>query len=60
MITIDGNRPVYDIIQEYPDLRQILIQAGFEPLANDAMLNTAGRMMNLNGGIKRVKIDEKM
>lgn len=57
MKTINGNKPVYDLIQEHPELREILIDLGFEPLANDMMLNTAGRMMHLNGGTKRIKLD---
>ena len=59
MIEIDANKPVYDLIQEHPELREILVKLGFTPLANEAMLNTAGRMMHLNGGAKRIKLDHE-
>lgn len=59
VIEIDINKTVYDLIQEHPELREILVNLGFTPLENDAMLNTAGRMMNLRGGIKRIKITEE-
>ena len=56
MKTIDGNRTVYDLIQEYPELKPILVKIGFKPLTNDKMLNTVGRMMPLNSGEKKKKI----
>jgi len=54
--TIDGNRTVYDLIQEYPELKPILVKIGFKPLTNDKMLNTVGRMMPLNNGAKQIKL----
>lgn len=56
MKKIDGNRTVYDLIQEYPELKPILVELGFEPLNNDKMLNTVGRMMPLNKGAKQIKL----
>lgn len=56
MKTIDGNRTVYDLIQEYPELKPILVKIGFKPLTNDKMLNTVGRMMPLNSGAKQIKL----
>lgn len=59
MKRINGNKPVYDLIEEHPELREVLVDLGFEPLANDMMLNTAGRMMHLNGGAKRIYLDRE-
>ena len=56
MKKIDGNRTVYDLIQEYPELKPILVEMGFTPLNNDKMLNTVGRMMPLNSGAKQIKL----
>lgn len=56
MITIDGNRVVYDLIQDYPDLKPILVAIGFKPLNNDKMLNTVGRMMSLKNGAKQINL----
>lgn len=56
MITIDGNRVVYDLIQDYPDLKPVLVAIGFKPLNNDKMLNTVGRMMSLKNGAKQINL----
>lgn len=58
MKKIDGNRTVYDLIQEYPELKPILVEMGFKPLNNDKMLNTVGRMMPLNSGAKQIKLSD--
>ncbi|HLR88120.1 MAG TPA: DUF1858 domain-containing protein [Atopostipes sp.] len=59
MKIIDGNRTVYDLIQEYPELKPILVEMGFKPLNNDKMLNTVGRMMPLNSGAKQIKLSDE-
>lgn len=59
MKKIDGNRTVYDLIQEYPELKPILVEMGFKPLNNDKMLNTVGRMMPLNSGAKQIKLSDE-
>lgn len=56
MKMIDGNRTVYDLIQEYPELKPFLVEIGFKPLSNDKMLNTVGRIMPLNSGAKQIKL----
>lgn len=44
---------VYDIIKKHPEVREILIGLGFTPLRDDAMLNTAGRMMTIGRAAKQ-------
>lgn len=56
MKEIDGQRVVYDLIQENPELKEILVNMGFKPLNNDKMLNTVGRMMSLNNGAKQINL----
>jgi len=56
VIKIDGNRTVYDLIQEYPELKPILVDIGFKPLNNDKMLTTVGRMMPLKNGAKQINL----
>lgn len=56
MKKIDGNRVVYDLIQENPELKQVLVDLGFKPLNNDRMLNTMGRMMSLINGAKQIRL----
>lgn len=44
---------VYHVITTYPEVREILIDLGFTPLRDDAMLNTAGRMMTIGRAAKQ-------
>ncbi len=56
MKEIDGSQTVYQLVQEHPELKEVLVNLGFTPLKNDRMLNTLGRMMSLNDGIKQIGI----
>lgn len=44
---------VYDLIKKNPEVRELLINLGFTPLRDDAMLQTAGRMMTLGRAAKQ-------
>ena len=59
MKKIDGNRKVYDLIQEYPELKPILVDLGFQPLNDDKMLNSLGRIMSLKNGAKQIRLSEE-
>lgn len=59
MKEIDSNQTVYQLIQENPDLKAILVDLGFTPLNNEKMLQSLGRMMSLKDGMKQVGIDEE-
>lgn len=54
--TIDLNRPVYETIKQHPELKQLLIDLGFSPLANEVMLKTAGRMVSLKKGADKIGV----
>ena len=56
MKKIDGNKTVYTLIEENPELKSVLVELGFTPLNNEAMLNTVGRMMTLNNGAKQIDL----
>lgn len=56
MKQIDIRKTVFQLIQEYPELKGILVNLGFTPLEDSKMLNTVGRMMPLNKGAKQVGI----
>lgn len=58
MKTINLNKTVYQLIQEYPELKKILVQLGFTPLQNDKLLNTVGRMMPLNKGAEQIGLNQ--
>ena len=59
MKKIDGNQTVYELVKEDPDLKKVLVDLGLTPLNNPAMLNTVGRMMTLNDGIKQIDLSRE-
>ncbi len=56
MNTIDLNLPVAEIINQHPEVKEILVELGLKPLANPAMLNTVGKVTSLRTGSKMTKI----
>ena len=59
MIKIDGNKTVYNLIQENEELKTVLVNLGFEPLNDDKMLSTLGRIMTLKNGAKQIRLSEE-
>ncbi|MFT4006976.1 MAG: DUF1858 domain-containing protein [Lacrimispora sp.] len=55
--TIDGKRPVYELVTEYPEIKDILFELGFEDIIKPGMLQTAGRFMTIPKGAAMKKID---
>lgn len=56
MNTIDLNMPVAEIVTRHPEVKELLIELGFKPLANPAMLNTLGKVTSLKAGSKFANI----
>ena len=54
--TIDLSQPVATIIKEHPEVKDLLIDLGFKPLSNPAMLNTVGKVTSLQAGSKLTNI----
>ena len=54
--TIDVSQPVATIIKEHPEVKDLLIDLGFKPLSNPAMLNTVGKVTSLKAGSKLANI----
>ena len=54
---IDLNNYVYQIVKDHPEVLDLLVELGFKPLKNPAMLNTVGRTTNLKQGAKLIGID---
>ncbi|MBM6614757.1 DUF1858 domain-containing protein [Desemzia sp. RIT804] len=57
MKKINLNNTVYQLIQQYPELKNILVQLGFAPLQNEHLLNTVGRMMPLRKGAEQIGLN---
>lgn len=47
---IDFRKTVYELSREYPEIVGIMKELGFENIANEGMLNTAGRFMTIPKG----------
>lgn len=56
---LDLNRTIYDLVNEYPEVADIMKNLGFEGITNPAMLHTAGRFMTLKKGAVMKNIDLK-
>ncbi len=56
---IDFRRTVYELTREYPEIIGIMKELGFESIANEGMLNTAGRFMTIPKGaaMKGINMD---
>lgn len=56
MQAVDLDQPVYETIKQHPEIKPLLIDLGFSPLANKAMLQTAGRMMSIRKGSEKIGV----
>lgn len=50
MKIIDLKSSVYDLVSQYPELKQILADLGFSEISKSVMLNSIGKMMTLEKG----------
>lgn len=56
---IDLSKSVYNLVQEYPEVKEIMQELGFTDITKPGMLNTAGRFMTLPKGaaMKGIPLD---
>ena len=47
---IDVSIPVAQVIDQHPEVLDLLVELGFKPLANPIMRNTVGRKVSLKQG----------
>lgn len=59
MKEVNLNKTVFHLIQEYPELKPVLVDLGFTPLQDDKMLHTVGRMMPLNKGAQQIGLSKE-
>lgn len=55
---IDMTRSVAKLVDEHPDLLDILVELGFTPLANPSLRNTLGKTISLQQGCKLIRLNE--
>ncbi|WP_018887773.1 DUF1858 domain-containing protein [Paenibacillus massiliensis] len=55
--TLSMNEPILHLVERYPEVKDIMMELGFRDIAIPGMLQTAGRYMTLNKGMKLKKMD---
>lgn len=56
---ININKTVYELCKEYPEIKNILFDLGFEPIKNPIMFNTVAKVMSIEKASKIKNIDMK-
>ncbi len=54
---INLKKSIYELVKKYPDLKNVLVELGFKDIVLPGMLETAGRIMNLEKGAKMKQFD---
>lgn len=47
---ININTSIYNLVNEYPEIKDIMKDLGFDNIVNPVMLNTVGRVMTIKKG----------
>ena len=55
---LDLNKPVFELVQEYPELVDVLKDLGFSEITKPAMLNSVGRITTIPKGDEKHIHDE--
>lgn len=45
------DEPIFNLVNRYPEVKDIMVELGFHDIAKPGMLQTAGRFMTLSKGI---------
>lgn len=53
---IDFNIPVYKVLEKNPEIKPLLVEVGFKPLMDKKMLQSVGRLVSLNQGVRKINI----
>ena len=57
MKVININTKIYDLVNLYPEIKDIMKSLGFDNIINPIMLKTVGKVMTLKTGSEMKKID---
>lgn len=52
MKVIDLNRPLYELVQQYPEVEDIMYQLGFKDIRKPGMLKSVGRYVSIAKGMR--------
>lgn len=53
---IDFSKSLYELVSQYPEMKEIMLGIGFNEITKPGMLQTAGRYMTIPKGAKMMKI----
>lgn len=56
MMEIDFSKSLYELVSQYPEIKEIMLGIGFNEMTKPGMLQTAGRYMTIPKGAKMKKI----
>ncbi|MCC9273191.1 MAG: DUF1858 domain-containing protein [Enterococcus aquimarinus] len=56
MMEIDFSKSLYELVSQYPEMKEIMLGIGFNEITKPGMLQTAGRYMTIPKGAKMKKI----
>lgn len=54
---IDLDLPVYQTLQDHPEILDLLVDLGFKPLKNPVMVNSLGKVTSLRRGASLIQLD---
>ena len=57
---ISKKASIYDLVKSHPEIKDVMVQLGFSDIIKPGMLQTAGKIMNLEKGskIKSIPMDK--
>lgn len=55
--TLDLSKSVYELVKEFPDVTDIMVELGFGEIRKNAVLNSVGKLMTIPKGAKFRKLD---
>jgi len=57
MISISREDSIYKLLSSYPDIKEVMIELGFTDIVKPGMLQSVGRIMNLQKGSNMKNLD---
>ena len=57
MIKILSTTQIYDLINKYPDVKDIMVKLGFKDITKPGMMQSVGKVMTIEKGAKIKRIE---
>lgn len=57
MEAINRNEKLYNIVNKYPDVKEIMVELGFNDIVKPGMLQSMGKIMTIKKGVKAKNIE---